>query len=358
MSLASRCVLGVALFTAGATIGCSSASEARSTLDASRSTPDASRSTPEGPDGSSGCSGGAASAGSLVALAPSIESSTLLLAGGRLYWTLSSSVASVAIDGGQVTLFPAASGYNPYAIGGLDLFSIAGDQATGYAVSSAPLAGGPGNTLATGPIGAASVLAVTADATDVYWSEEDSVLGMPSGGGARVTFASGHGAAVVELAIDAMDVYWLDAGARGVDSTLLAVPRKGGTVTTLATHVETPTNVVSDGTDVFWGDSYSGTIVSVPRAGGVSTTLYTDMTAQAYISPTGTSDVELGGIAVDDASVYWTSAVCLRSVMKVAKKGGAALTLATGQRGPQAITVDSTSAYWTTNGPLEKLTPK
>jgi hypothetical protein len=46
------------------------------------------------------------------------------------------------------------------------------------------------------------------------------------------------------------------------------------------------------------------------------------------------------------------------SFMKVAKSGGAPVTLATGQRGPGAIVVDSDSAYWTTNASLIRLTPK
>jgi hypothetical protein len=328
MLFASRCTLAVTLVTLGATLGCSSASET----------------TPAG--------------GTLVTLpSDSTEGATLLVAGGRLYWGGVRSVASVAIDGGQVVPFPASPpAPAPFAIGGANLFYVDGSQHVGYAVSRSPLAGGPSTTLATGPVKAGFALA--ADASDVYWSAGDSVFGVPAAGGSKVTLASGHGEAVIGISLDATNVYWLDAGTREADTTLLAVPRTGGTVTTLATHLSEPTNVVSDGTDVYWGDSYSGAIVRVPRAGGAPTTLYTDMTAQAYGDQTQTSDVYFGGITVDDTSVYWTNTVASRNVMKVAKTGGTAVTLAAGLPAPQAIAVDSTSLYWTTNGPLMRLTPK
>lgn len=54
-----------------------------------------------------------------------------------------------------------------------------------------------------------------------------------------------------------------------------------------------------------------------------------------------------GGIAVDDASVYWTEN---SGVAKVAKDGGAVIVLATDQYAPSFIALDSTSAYWTDDG--------
>jgi hypothetical protein len=70
----------------------------------------------------------------------------------------------------------------------------------------------------------------------------------------------------------------------------------------------------------------------------------------------------VSGIAVDDTSVYWTSA---DSVLKVAINGGAPETLASGQAEPGPIAVDANGVYWgnlgvpgSGHGSIVMLTPK
>jgi hypothetical protein len=98
--------------------------------------------------------------------------------------------------------------------------------------------------------------------------------------------------------------------------------------------------------------------VRAPKGGGSATTLYVDKEAQAYVGPTQTSLVGIGAVAIDDSNVYWTNTLCTHSVMKVAKTGGQAVTLITGQGGPDDIVVDATSVYWSTTNTIMKLTPK
>jgi hypothetical protein len=63
-------------------------------------------------------------------------------------------------------------------------------------------------------------------------------------------------------------------------------------------------------------------------------------------------------IAVDSASVYWTTYYG-GTVMKVSLDGGTTTVLVSGQNSPQDIAVDATSVYWTTHGgTVMKLTPK
>ena len=55
-------------------------------------------------------------------------------------------------------------------------------------------------------------------------------------------------------------------------------------------------------------------------------------------------------IAVDATNVYWTNIGSVDdtgSVMAVAKEGGTPMALATAQRGPFGIAVDATNVYWT-----------
>jgi isoaspartyl peptidase/L-asparaginase-like protein (Ntn-hydrolase superfamily) len=54
--------------------------------------------------------------------------------------------------------------------------------------------------------------------------------------------------------------------------------------------------------------------------------------------------------ALDDANLYWTSAMdhAVKSVEK--KKGGTVTVLASSQDGPFAIAVDASGVYWSNTG--------
>jgi hypothetical protein len=93
--------------------------------------------------------------------------------------------------------------------------------------------------------------------------------------------------------------------------------------------------------------------MSVPIGGGSVVTLAPEQDS-------------LGGIAVDEADVYWTNG---DSVMRIPVDGGVATTLACGQNSPAAVAVDATSVYWVVltrpyaheapaQGSLLRLTPK
>ncbi len=65
------------------------------------------------------------------------------------------------------------------------------------------------------------------------------------------------------------------------------------------------------------------------------------------------------GLAIDATDVYWTT-WSGGTVMKVARDGGSAVTLASGQQSPAGLAVDATSVYWANNGAgtVMKITPK
>jgi hypothetical protein len=110
---------------------------------------------------------------------------------------------------------------------------------------------------------------------------------------------------------------------------------------TLASGQNSPSDIVTDSTNVYWSNHEArlGTsaVMSVPLGGGTPVTLATDQEV-------------IPGIAVDSTSVYWTKGSMDGAVMKTALNGGAPTTLASGQAGPEHIAVDATSVYWTNRG--------
>src|SRR5205814_7527236 len=107
----------------------------------------------------------------------------------------------------------------------------------------------------------------------------------------------------------------------------------------------------------------TGAVVKMPLAGGTPTTL-----ASRQGHPLA--------IAVDPTNVYWVNGGTREpgtfnrhadgSTMKVPLAGGVPVTLASGQRGHDAVAIDATSVYWanyctrdnTRDGAVMKVTPK
>lgn len=109
-----------------------------------------------------------------------------------------------------------------------------------------------------------------------------------------------------------------------------------------------------DSTSVYWTDYWAGTVSRAPLSGGPTTVV-----AAGQSGPLG--------IAVDEASIYWTNAGENAgndgAVMKVAIGGGTPEQLAWFQNGARGIAVDGTGVWWGNhadgdNGRVLSLTPK
>jgi hypothetical protein len=111
------------------------------------------------------------------------------------------------------------------------------------------------------------------------------------------------------------------------------VARDGGSAEKIPVGASSgPSPIAVDSTSVYWATWSS--VMKVAIRGGAPVTL---ASGQDYPN----------AIAVDATSVYWTN-FWAGTVMKVALAGGTPATLASEQVGPTAIAVDATSVYWTT----------
>jgi hypothetical protein len=217
--------------------------------------------------------------------------------------------------------------------------------------------------LASG-LGFAGDIAVGADA--VYWWDVDyngdgsvcpnntqvSVMKVPINGGTTTTLASETLANDVaytpfgSIALDSANVYWTwDA--------VMRVPLGGGAATTLASG-PWPSGIAVNSGAVYWGESGDIETMSLSSPGGTVTTL---VKGRAYEA--------IRGIAIDAASVYWTTEMqpptiephpCGQGdVMKVSLGGGPVTTLALMQTCPLSVAVDATNVYWYTQGAISKV---
>jgi hypothetical protein len=193
---------------------------------------------------------------------------------------------------------------------------------------------------------------IAVDATNVYWVDtwtspaagpSGTVMKASTAGGTAVTLASGQDAPCA-IAVDATNVYWTNVGSNGSDGTVMTVSTNGGTPRTLASLQLSPGGIAVDATNVYFttsdaSDAGSVTVVSKAGGPGPVTTLATPET----FAPSNCQHA----LAVDDTNVYWTAG---DSVMTVAKTGGTATAVASGQTPLGGIAVDATTIYWLSGG--------
>jgi hypothetical protein len=178
------------------------------------------------------------------------------------------------------------------------------------------------------------------------------------------------------LAVDATRVYLSDIG-----NSIYAAPKGGGTFTLLATGGFTD-DIVTDSSGVYWADGAQGLFKAAEDGGSPillfgstypwslaldDTSVYAtsndsrivrvnkDGTDPATVIQLATN-VDVFGIAVDDAFIYWGDTLTAdggatpAALRKVPKAGGAPATLAQAATTLNAIAVDGTCVYYTDSG--------
>jgi hypothetical protein len=187
--------------------------------------------------------------------------------------------------------------------------AIAGDGTDVYWIDAAHLSlmkgtpgGGAVTTLVSGLGSPTGGLAVGSG--NVYWADTNSIRMVSSAGegGAATTFESGQ-ISPDFLAADANNLYWTTQG------SLVRLPLDGGTLVTI-TSGQTFSYVAMDTTSFYW--STGSQIEEVPLTGveASATVLYT------FATRAGEADEDPYGLAVSGNSLYWigTSQSTLRSL--------------------------------------------
>src|SRR5262245_16644592 len=259
--------------------------------------------------------------------------------GGR-----SSSGDTIVISGcmaAQVTRLLAKSLF-ALAVGAAAACGSGGSAGPGSGGAGGTASGGVPTVLASGEIGA---WAIAVDATNVYWTNQETraVMKVPVAGGTPMALATGATATQLpyDVAVDLDGVYWNYYDSPG---TLMTAPLTGGPPVTLVTQQNGPRSIAVLGGNLYWINLWifgnnSGAVMTAPLAGGGGPITL----ASAQDDP--------NGIAVDGSNVYWTNLG--GTVMKVATGGGTPVMLASAQSGPQNIRVDANNVYWTNTGTLE-----
>jgi hypothetical protein len=191
---------------------------------------------------------------------------------------------------------------------------------------------------------------IAVDSARVYWTEisAGNVMSVPIGGGTPTTLASGE-IRPTAIAVDTTSAYWIVMGEENALSigSIMKVPLSGGEAITLASEQVYPSsNIVVDGTKVYWAQGAAvAALMSEPLDGGIAITLVA-----------GAQVTGIANIAVDSTSIYWTEGTVTNGfVMKAPLGGGTPTMLASGLGQPAYIAVDATNVYWTDfgNDPLE-----
>lgn len=150
---------------------------------------------------------------------------------------------------------------------------------------------------------------ITSDGSFIYWTEDitPGVRKMSISGGPVTTLSSFSSGRPGKITTANGFVYWLD-DLLSFGYSLRKLPVVGGTLSTIATNIQTPTGLEADADNAYFAEGDTGDIHKVSVYGGPVTTLYD---GSRFHSPSQ--------IAQDQTHIYWTNQA---QVARVAKTGG------------------------------------
>jgi hypothetical protein len=135
--------------------------------------------------------------------------------------------------------------------------------------------------------------------------------------------------------LEGSNVYWSNSADGTSAGSIATVPLSGGTPTTLATSLNSPGDLTSDGTYLYFmpnSNDYVAVLSKLALTGGTVSSLAT--------GALGVDVVTTGGW------VYWTDYFA-ESILAVPTGGGSVATLVSGLATPWVIASDGVNLYWT-----------
>jgi hypothetical protein len=156
-------------------------------------------------------------------------------------------------------------------------------------------------------------------------------------------------------------VYWIDFGSPSGTGpgtgSVNAVPVgiSNGPVTTIASNLSQPWDIVTDGAYVYWTENANpGYVKRAPITGGVTPTILASMQAAPY--GIALDPATVGGVPVSPRYVYWTNYDGDTVVKLPCDGSGTQLTLATNQNTPAELYDDTDrNVYWAGGAIIYKL---
>jgi hypothetical protein len=203
--------------------------------------------------------------------------------------------------------------------------------------------GGPGEgVLSYLNDGPNSSVEIALDATGIYFMEAgtDTVMKLPLTGGTPTTLVSETATAYpLAMTVDATSIYWSNE-----DGTIQKAPLAGGNPTTIVSG-ETPFQIAVDATSIYWTNTGDGSVAKAALDG----------TNVTVLAPASTlSNVGAFALAIDDANVYFATGAnndvasppaAALTIQKVPLGGGNVTTMVAGSGGT-SIAIDGTSLYY------------
>ncbi len=216
-------------------------------------------------------------------------------------------IKKVPKKGGAITTL--ASGLNyPQGAAAIDSTNVYWQEPTSN-IQKVGKNGGSATTIYSGsPYW--SLAPISVDIAFIYWTEISEngytrvLRKMPLGGGTVTTLATGLTSGN-DIVLDASNIYWTESGDVGSgpvagSGVLRKVPKNGGTVTTLASGLNAPYGITLDFASgyVFWVETgtwtngiynaNSGSIKKISTSGGTITTLASGLNSPSTIQVVGT----------------------------------------------------------------------
>jgi hypothetical protein len=161
-------------------------------------------------------------------------------------------------------------------------------------IQSVPLAGGAASVITPG-----DAFLVAVDDATLYAAQSpptgEALVSVPKSGGALTVLVSA--AHAMNLALDDRYLYWVEWNDSGSNSSIMRVPKAGGTASVVVSGLTAPSNIAVDASHVYFTlgalPGATQAVMRVPKAGGAPQALYTGSAT--------------GALVVDARSVYWSA---------------------------------------------------